>query len=119
MNHAVFCVTPRSRCSFMLDTLLRLVVSRNAAIIHFWKPILEPSRTSAVPQTSAQCELSLCVSGIRGSAPGFEQVQERSSREQVELQEAQDLAHGPGHLVDELQVGEQEMHAHGDPRSAS
>ena len=70
---------------------------------------------SAVPQTSAQCELSLCVPGIRRSAPGFEQVQERSSREQVELQEAQDLAHGPRHLVDELQVGEQEMHAHRDP----
>ena len=74
-----------------------------------------PGRYSAVPQTSAQCELSLCVPGIRRSAPGFEQVQERSSREQVELQEAQDLAHGPRHLVDELQVGEQEMHAHRDP----
>ena len=74
-----------------------------------------PSPTSAVPQTSAQCELSLCVCGIRRSARGFEQVQERSSREQVELQEAEDLAHGPGHLVGELQVGEQEMHAHRDP----
>ena len=74
---------------------------------------MRSSRTSAVPQTSAQCELSLCVSGIRRSAPGFEQVQERSSREQVELQEAEDFAHGPGHLVGELQVGEQEMHAHG------
>ena len=32
----------------MLDTLLRLVVSRKAAIIHFWKPILEPSKTVPV-----------------------------------------------------------------------
>ncbi|MDE0123738.1 MAG: hypothetical protein OXN97_04090 [Bryobacterales bacterium] len=28
MNHADFCVMPRSRCSFMLDTPLRLVAHR-------------------------------------------------------------------------------------------
>ena len=38
----------RSRCSFMLDTLLRLVVSRNMAMIQSWKPTFEPSITVPV-----------------------------------------------------------------------
>ena len=35
MNHAVFCVTPRSRCSFIDETPFKLVTSRYTAISHF------------------------------------------------------------------------------------
>ena len=42
---AVFCVTPRSRCSFMLDTPLRLVLMRYAANAHLDRGRLEPCMT--------------------------------------------------------------------------
>ena len=47
MNQAVFWVTPKSRCSFMDETPLRLVISRQIAKTHLRRDILDLS--SAVP----------------------------------------------------------------------
>ena len=47
-NQADFCVIFKSRCSFMLDTLLRLVMNRYIAIIQTRNPNLEPSITVPV-----------------------------------------------------------------------
>ena len=44
INQAYFCVMPKSRCSFMLDTPLKIVAIKYIAIAHFRRKILESPR---------------------------------------------------------------------------
>ena len=48
MNHAVFWVIPKSRCSFMLDTPLRFVEHRYRAITHLRSGSRDDSMTVPV-----------------------------------------------------------------------